>query len=116
MGGGQEINTGEAGIGEWFYALNRSFQNWKIYISSRLSDSEYGNQEVIDEISTNPNAVINDYLHLSVSMRSFRAENVSLFVKQLLDLDQENARKTLAEVRNKYPIILTRNLALQRNG
>jgi len=41
VGGGQEINTGEAGIGEWIEALNRSFPDWHIYISSRLTDSEY---------------------------------------------------------------------------
>jgi hypothetical protein len=30
--------------------------------------------------------VFKDELHLAVSMRSFRAENVSLLIKQLLDL------------------------------
>ncbi len=42
VGGGQEINTGEAGISEWIESLNRSFPDWHIYISSRLTDSEYG--------------------------------------------------------------------------
>ena len=41
VGGGQEINTGEAGISEWIESLDRSFQDWHIYISSRLADSEY---------------------------------------------------------------------------
>ena len=110
VGGGQEINTGEAGIGEWFYSLIRSFPNWQIYISPRLIDSEYGSQVVLDEIYTNPNAIFKDELHLSVSMRSFRAESVSLFVKQLLDLNQEAARKTLLGFQKKYPIFLTRDL------
>jgi hypothetical protein len=44
-------------------------------------------------------------------MRSFRAENVSLLVKQLLDLEQEEARRTLEQVSAKYPIVLTRDLA-----
>lgn len=110
VGGGQEINTGEAGIGEWFYSLIRSFPNWKIYISPRLIDSEYGSQEVLDEIYTNPNAIYKDELHLSVSMRSFRAESVSLFVKQLLDINPEAARKTLFSFQKKYPIYLTRDL------
>ena len=44
-------------------------------------------------------------------MRSFRAENVSLLVKQLLDLEMDEARKTLANVSEKYPIVLTRDLA-----
>jgi hypothetical protein len=44
-------------------------------------------------------------------MRSFRAENVSLLVKQLLDLEIENAQETLSQIHKKYPIVLTRDLA-----
>ena len=43
-------------------------------------------------------------------MRSFRAEHVSLLVKQLLDLEIEEARKTLNKVKSKYPIVITREL------
>jgi hypothetical protein len=111
VGGGQEINTGEAGIGEWIASLNRSFPDWHIYISSRLTDSEYGAGKVLDEIQARPNVVTKDELHLAVSMRSFRAEHVSLLVKQLLDLDAQNTRDTLSKVRHKYPIVLTRDLA-----
>ncbi len=50
-------------------------------------------------------------LHLAVSMRSFRAEHVSLLVKQLLDLDVEEAQKTLDTVKEKYPVVSTRDLA-----
>jgi hypothetical protein len=44
-------------------------------------------------------------------MRSFRAENVSLLVKQLLDLKPSEARETLAQIEGKYPIVLTRELS-----
>jgi hypothetical protein len=98
VGGGQEINTGEAGIGEWIESLNRSFPDWHIYISSQLTDSEYGAGKILDEIKSHPNIVQNDKLHLAVSMRSFRAEDVSLLVKQILDLDVEKARETLSHV------------------
>jgi hypothetical protein len=33
VGGGQEINTGEAGISEWITALETRFPSWKVYIS-----------------------------------------------------------------------------------
>ena len=82
VGGGQEIHTGEAGISEWIEALNRSYLNWHIYISSRLTDSEYGTENVLEKIKAQSNVVIKNELHLSVSMRSFRAEHVSLLVKQ----------------------------------
>jgi len=111
VGGGQEINTGEAGITEWIESLNRSFPQWHIYISSRLTDSEYGAGEALDKLATRPNVTCKDELHLAVSMRSFRAENVSYLVKQLLDLDVEQARKTLGSVTAKYPIVITRDLS-----
>jgi hypothetical protein len=111
VGGGQEINTGEAGIGEWVESLNRSFPDWHIYISSRLFDSEYGTGRILEKIKVQSNVITKDELHLSVSMRSFRAEHVSLLVKQLLDLKPDEARMTLANVEGKYPIVLTRDLA-----
>ncbi len=111
VGGGQEINTGEAGISEWIEALERSFPDWHVYISSRLTDSEYGAENVLEKIKGYKKAIFKDELHLSVSMRSFRAEHVSLLVKQILDLQPKEAQKTLGEIKGKYPIALTRDLA-----
>ena len=111
VGGGQEINTGEAGISEWIESLNRSFPDWHVYISSRLTDSEYGAGKVLNDLEQRSNVVVNDELHLAVSMRSFRAENVSLLMKQLLDLDIIDARDTLCKVISKYPIVITRDLS-----
>ena len=111
VGGGQEIHTGEAGIGEWIDALNRAFPEWQIYISSRLTDSEYEAGAVLDRISDRKGVCFRDNLHLSVSMRSFRAENVSLLVKQILDIDPEGARRTLEDLKDKYPLVITRDVS-----
>ena len=110
VGGGQEINKGEAGISEWIECLNRSFPDWNIYVSSRLIDSEYGAGKILDQIKTHKNVFTKDELHLSVSMRSFRAEHVSLLVKQILDMDVKEAQKTLTQVKSKYPIVITRDI------
>jgi hypothetical protein len=110
VGGGQEIHTGEAGIGEWIDALRRSYPKWHIYISDRLTDSEYAAGNALAPLRDRPNVVYTPELHLGVSMRSFRAENVSLLVKQLLDLDVDGARRTLPAVSDKYPIVITRDL------
>jgi predicted metalloenzyme YecM len=110
VGGGQEINTGEAGIGEWIESLNRSFPNWHIYISSHLTDSEYGAEKALEKVIVSSNVINKDELHLSVSMRSFRAENVSLLIKQLLDIQPNEAHKTLANIDSRYPIVITRDL------
>lgn len=110
VGGGQEINTGEAGIGEWINSLNRSFPHWSIHISSRLTDSEYAAGKTLEMMRGRDNLFIKDELHLFVSMRSFRAEHLSSLIKHLLDMDEEKAQKALLTIKNKYPIILTRNL------
>jgi hypothetical protein len=111
VGGGQEINTGEAGIGEWIHALIRSFPEWHIYISPRLTDSEYVAGNALKLIENRPNVIFNKNLHLSVSMRSFRAEHVSLLIKRLLDCDLTETKETLSQIDAKYPIVLTRDLA-----
>ena len=49
VGGGQEINTGEAGIIEWIRSLNDTFTHWKIYISPQLTEPEYAEGRV-DEL------------------------------------------------------------------
>jgi Uncharacterized conserved protein (DUF2075) len=110
VGGGQEINTGEAGIVEWITALQRSFRNWRIYVSDRLTDSEYGAGAVVDALRPDPRTRFEHDLHLATSVRSFRSERVSQFVKQLLDLDTAGAREVLQQIGDKYPIVLTRNL------
>ncbi|MDC0288126.1 DUF2075 domain-containing protein [Rubripirellula sp.] len=110
VGGGQEINKGEAGISEWIEALNRTFPDWHIHISDRLTDKEFGAGRVLELITNRENVHFDSRLHLSVSMRSYRAENVSNLVKQILDLDVESARNTLVEIGDRYPIVLTREL------
>ena len=111
VGGGQEINTGEAGISEWINSLQTTFKEWDVYISSRLQDSEYNAGETLTKLNARSNVKYNDALHLSVSMRSFRAENVSLLIKQLLDLDVDEAKKTLQNIKSNYPIVITRDLS-----
>jgi hypothetical protein len=110
VGGGQEINTGEAGIDTWIEAVNRRFPHWDMYISSRLNDSEYGAGGILEQVAHRPLTHFDDCLHLAVSMRSFRAENVSYFVKALLDCDRGAARQALAQFSHSYPIVVTRNL------
>ena len=110
IGGGQEINKGEAGISEWIASLNRSFNDWHVYMSDKLTEKEYADGKTLELLSIdNSHVHIEPSLHLSVSMRSFRAEKVSLFVHQLLSLQKEDAALTLKELQN-YPIVLTRSL------
>lgn len=111
VGGGQEINTGEAGISEWIESVNRSFPDWHVYVSNRLTDSEYAAGHALELLDKHKTVVKKDELHLSVSMRSFRAEYLSLLVKNMLDINLSEARKNYDSVKKKYPIVLTRDLS-----
>lgn len=110
VGGGQEINTGEAGISEWLEAVKNKFPHWDVFISPNLVESEYAAKSTVAELEETATVNLNTDLHLGVSMRSYRAENLSLFVKYILDLDIELARNTLKEISYNYPIVLSRDL------
>lgn len=110
VGGGQEINTGEAGISEWLNAIQCKFPSWEVHVSPELKDKEYNAIDTIKKLKETCNVFSNKDLHLSVSLRSFRAENLSLFIKQVLDIDILGAQQTLQQLHNQYPIILTRDI------
>jgi len=110
VGGGQEINTGEAGIGEWIRSVERSFKHWHVHVSPQLTDSEFGAGDAKRILQGLPNVNWNEDLHLGVSIRSFRAENVSSFIKRLLDCDARGAKESLAEMAPRYPVALTRDV------
>jgi Uncharacterized conserved protein (DUF2075) len=110
VGGGQEINTGEAGISAWLDAMRTAFPDWHMYISSKLTDTEYAAGHALDQIQMRPHTNLDDNLHLSVSMRSFRAENVSAFVKALLDCEKVEAQDAYTKLSARYPIAVTRDL------
>ena len=109
VGGGQEINTGEAGISEWIESLNREYKDWHVFISDRLHDAEYAAGRSLELLSEHEHVEFEPSLHLAVSMRSFRAENLAKFVHKLLDRDIEGAREAYQTL-DKYPIVLTRSL------
>jgi len=114
VGGGQEINIGEAGIDAWLEAVNTKFPHWNMHVSSRLTDSEYAAGKALEAVRQRQNTYFDDCLHLSVSMRSFRAENVSDFVKALLDCERGLASKAFAQLADRYPIVVTRDLSLAK--
>ncbi len=110
IGGGQEINTGEAGIAEWITALNEQFRHWKVYISNKLIEPEYAEGKVNDLLKDNHNAVFSDKLHLGVSLRSFRAERLSAFVHSLLSFNPNASSLYMEVINHNYPVVLTRSM------
>jgi hypothetical protein len=114
VGGGQQIHTGEAGIGEWLDALHVRFRNWHVHLSPNLTDSEYAAQSALERLRAVASIAWDERLHLATSMRSFRSKKVSAFVRAVLDSDKAAARALLREVAPRYPIAVTRDLGRAR--
>jgi hypothetical protein len=114
IGGGQEINTGEAGLSEWMAAIRDHFPHWRIHASAQIVQPDYDlNREARDFIRQ-PQVNLNDDLHLGVSMRSFRAEHVSAFIAHILNGEINAARDIYARIAQNYPIVIARNLSAAR--
>lgn len=110
VGGGQEIYSGEAGIQDWFAALKKKYFNWDIYLSSKMTDDEYIDDSSISALLNGRSYHVEESLHLGVSLRSFRSEKLSEFVKCLLDNEPEMASEVYNLLAENYPIVMTRNL------
>jgi hypothetical protein len=109
VGSGQEINTGEGGIEEWFEAIIRRFPHWQVHLSPTLTRGPHG--EALVNVLSRSTTTQDESLHLAASMRSFRAESLSQFVHDVLAFEIESARQTLENLNGRYPIVLTRDLA-----
>lgn len=115
VGGGQDINTGEAGIQEWFDSLKRSFPDWKVFVSDKITDKEYVGCTSYDNLIAELDCTIVEELHLSISLRSFRSEKVANFVHYLLDNEKEKAKAIYNEIKQVYPICMTRDLNVAKH-
>ena len=115
IGGGQEINIGEAGLTEWLEALRNRFSYWKVFVSPQFGHKDYYWGKSLEDMLQGLDHETLDALHLGVSIRSYRAEKLSLFVNALIDGDTPTARALYAEIKELYPIYLTRSLVDARS-
>ena len=138
VGGGQEINRGEAGMLEWFAALKPLITNtdpssphyipnpldldfqiirkkeckkeWNVYLSDKISDSEYVGENKLETLLDGIQYKIFKDLHLDIPLRSFRNKGLPILIKNILDGEIENAKEILPSVIKNYPIMITRNI------
>jgi DUF2075 family protein len=113
IGGGQEIHKGEAGLREWFESIN-NFKDWEVHLSTRITESEYLRLNSLDEVELDCKYIFTDKLHLFTSMRSFRSEKLSDFIAALLDMKVDKSKNIYNELKNNYPLYLTRNLNMAK--
>ena len=110
VGGGQEINTGEAGLAEWISVMRDQYRDWDVHVSSRLDDRDYIWDEELAKSLASTSASFDESLHLGVSIRSFRAEALSEFIGCVVDNKPEKAQEIYSAIAEHYPILLTRSL------
>jgi len=110
VGDGQEINTGEAGVAEWVRAISARFGHWHVFAPGALLESTREEEPTTNALSHPSHLFPTEHLHLATSVRSFRAEMVSEFVKELLDCNQALAKSILEKALQTFPICLTRDI------
>jgi len=108
VGLGQDIYDGEVGINEWFQCGIDNFKNWNLFYSDDIFNQSE-DKTILKSLISNTQLYHNiEQLHLNTSIRSFRAENQSLFVDSLLTNNVQSAKKIYDKIQKKYPIYITR--------
>ena len=114
VGLGQDIYDGEVGINEWFRTCIEDFPDWEMFYSSKIFTQ-------IEDKNIDKEAIINcsrchqkKHLHLDTSIRSFRSNNQSKFIDNLLNNEPEKAKILYNEIFEKYPIYITRDIKLAK--
>lgn len=108
VGEKQEINTGEIGIDGWFDVINdinKSKDKWEVYYPDR--------KEFNARFEKDPNAHKISELDLKVPKRTFVSDKQYMFIDKLLSSQLntiEDLKKTYKQIKNKYPIYITRDL------
>lgn len=112
VGGGQEIHTGEAGLGAWGKALTGRSQPWTVWASIDALEGGVGSagQRLFgDNLPNGIDVIRHDDLHLSVSKRCFRAERYAEWVNHVVNGNAESARELATEL-SEFPVFVARDL------
>jgi hypothetical protein len=116
IGGGQETHEGEAGLEAWGEALGTSSSAWEVTVSPEAltgGTSVAGHHLFAGEVPANVRLRPEPAMHLSVSVRSPRAQYLAESINAVLALDPNAARIALQRVAG-YRLGMTRDLAMAR--
>lgn len=116
VGGGQEIYKGEAGLTEWGNALAENFPNWDVHVSEEvLAGGSSVSGKTLFRSTEPPSSlriIRSPELHLRVSQRSIRAEDINSWVNAMLLGDRVLAQQVASNP--EFPIFLTGSLEVLR--
>lgn len=116
VGGGQEIFLGEAGLEEWGNAIQDANADWTVVASPEVvrgGESVAGHRLFADEPASDLVIQPEPLAHLSVSVRSHRAQQLTEWVNELLELDVNLAIDHFPAPR-EFPLVMTRDLEAAR--
>lgn len=114
VGLGQDIYDGEVGINEWFRCGIEEYQDWELFYSPAIFDQTEDKNIDKDLIKGCDRCHEALELHLKTSVRSFRADKQCQFIDAILDNDPEKARAVYAQIKEKYPVYITRDYSAAR--
>ncbi len=116
VGGGQEINRGEAGLAEWGRALADNFRHWSIAVSGQALSGGYGAGAKLFEDRTRDGLDVEvlPHLHLDNPTRQFRGRTIANWTQTLLSGNAAECRRILGE-NPDYPIRITRSLSAAKS-
>jgi hypothetical protein len=110
VGGGQEINDGEAGLEEWGRALLDLSKDWLIYASPEVLEGgqSTAGHRLFSDTLRQKEVQTSSALHLRTSNRSLRADQLATWVNLLLDGKSDEAASL--RISERFPMFLARSL------
>jgi hypothetical protein len=95
VGGGQEINDGEAGLREWGRAIETKFRHWGVLASPEAVNggAAVAGSTLFDETAPSILLRITPEFHLAVSTRSYKAQRSAEWTNLLLLGDLARAKE-----------------------
>lgn len=111
VGGGQEIYLGEAGLEAWGEALTGRLDRWHVVASPEVlsgGESVAGHRLFTGSIPQNLRFREEPLAHLSVGVRSHRAQRWAEWVNEFLALRLDEAKQHVPDP-NEFPCYVTRD-------
>lgn len=117
VGGGQEIHDGEAGLEAWGDAVRSASTRWDVVVSPDVlhgGASVAGHRLFASDVPADISIQTEPSMHLSVTVRSPRAQRLAEWVNRVVDLDAVAAREAIATT-DGFRLFLTRELDKARS-
>lgn len=112
IGGGQEINTGEAGLAEWGKVISANGR-WKAVAAEEVLRSDNPAQRLMPDQNRPGWLAFNNDLHLSVPLRNINETAAAGWVEAVIKGDSNAAQRSAREA-GTLPFFVTRELNTAR--